>query len=80
MTKETDEIRTGGLRGWLCLVLAVLLIWGFVALLPQLERIPMVDRLHRHIRAHDIEAGALFYTETDQSAEAEQYLRHALDN
>jgi uncharacterized protein YybS (DUF2232 family) len=54
-------------------------VWTFVFLIaPALRNISPVREVLDSVRQSGIDAGALFYTEADESAEAEFALRHAL--
>jgi hypothetical protein len=65
--------------GWirLALGLAALAVIVFV-LAPAGEHIPAVGAIHRHIHDRGIDADALYYTEVEEFADAETYIRDAL--
>jgi hypothetical protein len=66
-------------KAWIRLALGVALLLAFIfGLAPALRLVPAVDRMHRHVDARGIDADALFYTDLDESAEAENFIRHAL--
>ncbi|MHC4607013.1 MAG: hypothetical protein ACYTAF_08735 [Planctomycetota bacterium] len=67
-------------KGWMQLALAVGALMAAVFLAaPALERIPAVGEIHRHVHERGIDADALFYTDVEEFADAETYVRDALE-
>lgn len=66
-------------KNWMAFATSILLLglfaFGFV---PWWNQLPMVAPLSRYIEENDIEASALFYTEVEETAEAETHIRAAL--
>lgn len=69
------------LRAWGVLLFVLALCWGFAqGGGPWLQkRIPMVDRIFTVIEEQDINANAYFYTEIEESYQAERYIQGSLD-
>ena len=67
------------LKAWLKLLVALLLmgifIFGFV---PWWNQLPMVAPISNYIEDNDIQATALFYSEVEETAEAEVHIKAAL--
>jgi hypothetical protein len=65
-------------RRWLRLLggVAAILVFAF-AVIPAIQRLPVVSEAHEAIRKWGIDATALFYTEADVSFEAEASIRDA---
>jgi len=64
---------------WLAFVAGLIAIWFFVfGLAPFIQRFAPVNTVHEYIEQRDIDATTLFYTETDEFAEAELYLQNAM--
>ena len=71
---------SGLLIRWAALLLCLGLIWLFVFVLaPAAEKSEMIKPLTDYVRESGIEASALYYSEVEETSEAELYLRHALD-
>jgi len=69
----------GTVRRWGLLLAWLVGIWVFVHLVaPQANRLDSVRAMTDHIRTHDIDATAYFYTEIEESGMAEQALRNTL--
>lgn len=80
--KEPDGTRrpSGPIVRWTILVLCLYVIWLFVFVFaPAFEKSEMIKPLTDYVRESGIDAGALYYTEVEETSEAELYLRHALD-
>jgi hypothetical protein len=58
--------------------LCLLLVWAFMfALAPMLQALPTVRAIADSIDETGINASALYYTDLDETAEAEMFLRNA---
>ena len=69
----------GALRRWAGLIAGLGLIWAFVFLIaPALQRTEMVRPLAQYVRESGIDASALYYTEVQETGEAEMSIRDAL--
>lgn len=66
-------------KAWagLLLGLSLILVFMFV-IIPLITLIPQVRVIVDYAEEMDIDTGALFYTEIEESAEAESYLRDSL--
>jgi hypothetical protein len=63
---------------WLMLCAAIFLLWLFMFVIaPWVGTFPLVKPLAQFIEDTGIDASALYYTEIDETAEAEMYLRDA---
>jgi len=66
-------LRWGALAAWMAL------IWLFVFVVaPAVRDTPSVKPMADYIRERGIDASALYYTEVEETGEAEAYLRDAL--
>ena len=57
---------------------AVVLLIGFIAVAPQLERLPLVGATLQLLREKGIYVGGWYYDMVDEVAEAESFMRRAL--
>jgi hypothetical protein len=79
---HTDSGRPSGLpealKRWGALLLGLFVIWLFVFVLaPRVAEHETVRPLVQFIEESGIDAGALFYTETKETGDAENYLRNS---
>jgi len=67
-------------RAWTRFLVGLALLLGFAfGLLPWLARLPAVRPLTEYVEESGIEATGLFYTEVEESREAEMNMRHSLE-
>ncbi len=67
------------LRKWASFLLGALLLLGFLfAIAQSVERIPWVRPLAEFILDSGIDAGALFYTEVEETGDAEMFMRNSI--
>lgn len=79
MAKQNRDSHPSRACRWLRLALALALLYLLAfGLLPRLDRLPCVAAIQQCIRDREIQADALFYTESKEASDAEFYLRHAL--
>ena len=66
-------------RKWAALAAGIAVIWAFIFVIaPALQKNEMVRPLAEYVRESGIDASALYYTEVQETGEAEVYLRDAL--
>ena len=66
-------------KGWAGLMFGVVLILVFIFIIaPLIRRIPYVRVIVDYAEENDIDTSALFYTELEESAEAESIMRDTL--
>jgi hypothetical protein len=66
------------LKRWGALILGLFVIWLFVFVLaPRVAEHDMVRPLVQFVEESGIDAGALYYTETKETGDAENYLRNS---
>jgi hypothetical protein len=69
----------GRLRRWAAFAAGIAVIWAFAFVIaPALQENDMVRPLAEYVRESGIDASALYYTEVQETGEAEMYLRDAL--
>jgi len=70
-----------GVRPWLGLALglALLVFFIFVAA-PWINKLPMVRPLAEYIEKTGMDAGALYYTEVEETGEAEMHMRETFEH
>jgi hypothetical protein len=67
------------MKAWIRMALGLSGAWAFVFLIaPSVREISPVKEVLDSVRENGIDAGALFYTDAEESSEAEFALRHAL--
>lgn len=68
------------IRSWTLLLLSFFFIWLFGAYIgPWIQtKIPTMDKIVEVIDERDINSNGYFYTEVEESYEAEQYIRESL--
>lgn len=77
-TPDGQRCPSGRIFRWLGLLFGFFLVWVFMFIIaPWIERAPAVRPLTRFIEDTGIDAGALYYTEIDETADAEMYLHDA---
>jgi hypothetical protein len=79
---HTDSGRPSGLpealKRWGALLLGLFVIWLFVFVLaPRVAEHDAVRPLVQFVEESGIDAGALYYTETKETGDAENYLRNS---
>lgn len=66
---------------WIKLIVGFALIGIFCFLiLPMLKKVPAIDKMTESNRKNNIDAGTLFYTETSQFSEADNFFTNAKKN
>ncbi len=66
-------------RRWRAFLLGALLLFGALLALSQAaERIPLLRPLGKFILESGIDAGALFYTEVEETGDAETHMRNTI--
>jgi len=69
-----------GWKAWARLALGLACVWAFVFVVaPGVRQIEPIKEVLDSVRENDIDATALFYTDAEESSEAEFALRHRLD-
>ena len=64
-------------KKWIQLLAGFAFIWAFILLSPLVvEKFPAIDKKLKLIREKNINANALFYTETPQTTEAGMKMNH----
>ena len=77
--RDRPERLLAALRKWAALAAGLAVIWAFVFVIaPTLQKTEMVRPLAEYVRESGIDASALYYTEVQETGEAEVYLRDAL--
>jgi hypothetical protein len=83
---ETGMIQTGDdptrrkMGGWLGLAAGLALIWTVAyVILPWGNKLPFIAPIMQAIEVSDIDAGAYWYTQSEETAVAQMYVRHAID-
>lgn len=74
--------RTGkGPRGWIGLFVGLGLLWMLTyVVLPWSKTLPYIQPVMQAIDASDIDAGAYWYTQSEETAIAQMYVGHAIAN
>ncbi len=75
-----NMVKKGGkLRGWLGLTAGLALIWTLAyVILPWGSKLPLIAPVMQAIAVSDIDAGAYWYTQSEETAIAQMYVRHAI--
>ena len=77
-TLDGHKRPSGAVRKWLGLFLGFFLVWIFMFIIaPAIEKTDAVKPFAQFIEDSGIDAGALYYTEIEETAEAEMYLLDA---
>lgn len=72
--------RPSATKRWTRLAVCLLGLWAFIFVIaPELRRIEAVDTMAQYVEDSGIEATALYYTEVEETGDAENYLRSALN-
>ncbi len=72
--------KDGKLPGWLGLAAGLVLIWTLAyVILPWAGRLPLIKPVMQAIEVSDVDAGAYWYTQSEETAIAQMYVRHAVD-
>ncbi|MEX1301276.1 MAG: hypothetical protein AB1Z38_02585 [Desulfotignum sp.] len=67
------------LRGWFGLAAGLAVIWIMAyVILPWGNRLPLVAPIMQAIEVSGIDAGAYWYTQSEETAVAQMYVRHAI--
>lgn len=82
-SEAVDATRTstgkGALRGWLGLALGVGLIWtAMYVVLPWGKTLPYIKPIMTAIDASDIDTTAYWYTQSEETAIAQMYVRNVI--
>ncbi len=73
--------RPGPLRRWGMFLLGIATIWCFVFVIaPLLQKVSYVGEMHEFVLKNDIDATALVYTDIEEFADADVYIRSAMDH
>ncbi len=68
------------IRKWITLFFCMLLIWTFVFIVaPWIEKLPFVKPLADFIEESGIDASALYYTEIEETSDAELMMRSTME-
>jgi hypothetical protein len=68
-------------HGWLGLTLGLSLIWTMAFIvLPWAQRLPHVRPIMDTIAEANIDAGTYWYTQSEETARSQMYVRHAIRN
>ena len=71
--------RPSRIGGWVGLFLGLASIWAFIFhLAPWLEGFEPIGKVCEAVRESGIEAGAYYYTDVEECAHAERFLRNSL--
>ncbi len=67
------------LRGWLSLAVGLGLLWtATYIVLPWGQTLPYIQPIMKAIKESDINAGTYWYTQSEETALAKMYVRHAI--
>jgi|GEM_PF-1390495 len=79
MAQKPDSPGRGRLRGWFGLVLGLAAIWVMAyVVLPWGNRLPLIAPIMQAIETSGIDAGTYWYTQSEETAVAQMYVRHAI--
>lgn len=71
--------RSPKLRAWLGLAAGVGLLWVVTyVVLPWGQTLPYIQPIMQAIEESDIDAGMYWYTQSEETAQAQMYVRHAI--
>lgn len=77
--KAMETNRGTTLRGWLGLAAGLGLLWVTAyVILPWGNQLPYIQPIMQAIETSDIDAGAYWYTESEETAIAQVFVQHAL--
>lgn len=75
---QAREPRPGRLCQWLWLVAGFFCIWAFMfVIVPAFNDLPLVKPIIDFNMKHDIKATALFYSDAEETSEAQNYLKNS---
>lgn len=81
MTYTGDDPKRGKVRKWLGLAAGLALIWTVAyVILPWGNKLSFIAPIMQAIEVSGIDAGAYWYTQSEETAIAQMYVRHAIDN
>jgi len=79
IVQKPDSPRRGRLRGWFGLAMGLAAIWIMTyVVLPWGNRLPLVAPIMHAIETSNIDAGTYWYTQSEETAVAQMYVRHAI--
>jgi hypothetical protein len=71
--------RKGFLRAWLALAFGLSLLWAVTYIvLPWGQTLPYIQPIMQVIKESDINASTYWYTQSEETAMAKMYVRHAI--
>jgi len=71
--------RSGSMRSWLGLVVGLGMLWAATYIvLPWGRTLPYIQPIMQVIIESDIDAGTYWYTQSEETALAKMYVRHAI--
>lgn len=71
--------RSRRLRAWLGLAFGLGLLWAAIYIvLPWAQTLPYIQPIMQAIEESDIDAGTYWYTQCEETAQAQMYVRHAI--
>jgi hypothetical protein len=77
--QKPDSPGRGRLRGWFGLTMGLAAIWVMAyVVLPWGNRLPLIAPIMQAIQVSGIDAGAYWYTQSEETAVAQMYVRHAI--
>jgi|GEM_PF-2029715 len=75
---EGPEEKAALLKRWFRLFVGFGCIWAFMfVLIPSFDNLPAVEPLMEFIKERDMNATALFYSDVEETAEAQNYLMNS---
>lgn len=75
---RTGRPGPGRLSRWIWLLVGLVCIWAFMfVLVPALNDLPLFKPLIAFNVEHDIKAKALFYSDVEETSEAQNYLKNS---
>jgi hypothetical protein len=75
---QASRLAPGLLSRWLWLFFGFVCIWAFMfVIVPAFSDLPMVKPIIDFNVKHDIKATALFYSDTEETGEAQNYLKNS---
>jgi hypothetical protein len=78
-TSQQRSVCPAKVRAWMMLALGLGLVWVMAhVVLPWGQRLPAIGPIMDIIEQADIDAGAYWYTQSEETARAQMYVRHAI--